>query len=145
HGSADREPISKVVVLGAGMMGAAIAYVCAKAGMEVVLKDIDQAAAERGKGYSEKLVAKTVSRAAEGEARDRARAKGEALLARITPTTDAAEGAGAQAMIEAVFEDPEVKESVFAEIAPHIAAHALLCSNTSTLPITMLAEGVDRP
>ncbi|UVE93968.1 3-hydroxyacyl-CoA dehydrogenase NAD-binding domain-containing protein [Dietzia sp. B32] len=145
HGSADREPISKVVVLGAGMMGAAIAYVCAKAGMEVVLKDIDQAAAERGKGYSEKLVAKTVSRAAEGEARDRARAKGEALLARITPTTDAAEAAGAQAVIEAVFEDPKVKATVFAEIAPHIADDALLCSNTSTLPITMLAGGVDRP
>lgn len=145
HGSADREPISKVVVLGAGMMGAAIAYVCAKAGMEVVLKDIDQAAAERGKGYSAKLVTKTVSRAAEGEARDKARAKGEALLARITPTTDPAAAAGAQAVIEAVFEDPKVKETVFAEIAPHIAPDALLCSNTSTLPITMLAEGVDRP
>ena len=145
YGSADREPIGKVVVLGAGMMGAAIAYVCAKAGMEVVLKDIDQSAAERGKGYSEKLVAKSVSRAAEGEARDAAQAKGDALLARITPTTDAAAAAGAQAVIEAVFEDPAVKSQVFAEIAPHIAPDALLCSNTSTLPITMLAEGVDRP
>lgn len=145
HGSADREPIGKVVVLGAGMMGAAIAYVCAKAGMEVVLKDIDQAAAERGKGYSEKLVAKSVARAAEGEARDKAQLKGDALLARITPTTDADAADGAQAVIEAVFEDPTVKEQVFAEIAPHIAHDALLCSNTSTLPITMLAEGVDRP
>ena len=145
HGSAEREPIGKVVVLGAGMMGAAIAYVCAKAGMEVVLKDIDQAAAERGKGYSEKLVAKSVDRAAEGEARDKARLKGDALLARITPTTDAAAADGAQAVIEAVFEDPKVKEQVFAEIAPHLAPDALLCSNTSTLPITMLAEGVDRP
>ncbi len=145
YGSSDREPIGKVVVLGAGMMGAAIAYVCAKAGMEVVLKDLDQAAAERGKGYSEKLVAKTVSRAAEGEARDAAQAKGDALLARITPTTDAAAAAGAQAVIEAVFEDPKVKAQVFAEIAPHIAPDALLCSNTSTLPITLLAEGVDRP
>ncbi|HMT48720.1 3-hydroxyacyl-CoA dehydrogenase NAD-binding domain-containing protein [Dietzia sp. UBA5065] len=145
HGSADREPITKVVVLGAGMMGAAIAFVCAKSGMEVVLKDIDQAAAERGKGYSEKLVAKTVARAAEGEARDAAQSKGDALLARITPTTDPAAAAGAQAVIEAVFEDPKVKEAVFAEIAPHIAPDALLCSNTSTLPITMLAGGVDRP
>jgi 3-hydroxyacyl-CoA dehydrogenase/enoyl-CoA hydratase/3-hydroxybutyryl-CoA epimerase len=145
YGSAEREPVSKVVVLGAGMMGAAIAYVCAKAGMEVVLKDIDRAAAERGKGYSEKLVAKTVSRAAEGEARDKAQAKGDALLARITPTTDAAAADGAQAVIEAVFEDPAVKARVFAEIAPHIAPDALLCSNTSTLPITLLAEGVDRP
>ena len=145
HGSGEREPIGKVVVLGAGMMGAAIAYVCAKAGMEVVLKDIDQAAAERGKGYSEKLVAKSVARAAEGETRDKARLKGDALLARITPTTDAAAADGAQAVIEAVFEDPKVKEQVFAEIAPHLAPDALLCSNTSTLPITMLAEGVDRP
>ncbi|MBB1053897.1 3-hydroxyacyl-CoA dehydrogenase NAD-binding domain-containing protein, partial [Dietzia sp. B44] len=95
--------------------------------------------------YSEKLVAKTVARAAEGEARDAAQAKGEALLARITPTTDAAAASGAQAVIEAVFEDPKVKETVFAEIAPHIAPDALLCSNTSTLPITMLAGGVDRP
>lgn len=145
YGSADRAPIDKVVVLGAGMMGAAIAYVCAKAGMEVVLKDIDQSAAERGKGYSEKLVAKTVSRAAEGQAREKAQAKGDALLARITPTTDPADAAGAQAVIEAVFEDPKVKEQVFAEIAPHIAPDALLCSNTSTLPITLLAKGVDRP
>lgn len=145
HGSADREPIAKVTVLGAGMMGAAIAYVCAKSGMEVVLKDIDQSAAERGKGYSEKLVAKSVSRAAEGEARDKARSKGEALLARITPTTDPAVTDGSQAVIEAVFEDPAVKRQVFAEIAPHIAPDALLCSNTSTLPITLLADGVDRP
>ena len=145
HGSAEREPIAKVTVLGAGMMGAAIAYVCAKAGMEVVLKDIDQSAAERGKGYSAKLVAKTVSRAAEGEARDKAQAKGEALLARITPPPAPAVPAGSQAVIEAVFEDPAVKKQVFAEIAPHIADDALLCSNTSTLPITLLADGVDRP
>jgi len=145
HGSAEREPISKVTVLGAGMMGAAIAYVCAKSGMEVVLKDIDSSAAERGKSYSEKLVAKSVSRAAEGEAREKARSKGEALLARITPTTDPAVTDGSQAVIEAVFEDPAVKKQVFAEIAPHIADDALLCSNTSTLPITLLPDGVDRP
>ena len=71
----------KVVVLGAGMMGAAIAYVCAKAGIEVVLKDVDQAAAERGKGYSEKLVAKGVERGKTTQE------KGDALLALITPTT----------------------------------------------------------
>ena len=70
----------KVVVLGAGMMGAAIAYVCAKAGIEVVLKDVDQAAAERGKGYSEKLVAKGVERGKTTQE------KGDALLALITPT-----------------------------------------------------------
>ncbi len=129
----------KVVVLGAGMMGAGIAYQCAKSGIEVVLKDVDQAAAERGKGYSEKLVAKGVER---GKVTQE---KGDALLARITPTTDGAAADGADLVIEAVFEDPGVKATVFGEIEPHLADGALLGSNTSTLPITQLAEGVSRP
>ncbi len=129
----------KVVVLGAGMMGAAIAYVCAKAGIEVVLKDVDQAAADKGKAYSEGLVAKGVER---GKVTQE---KGDALLARITATTDPAAAAGADLVIEAVFEDPGVKAKVFAEIEPHLAEGALLGSNTSTLPITGLAEGVSRP
>jgi 3-hydroxyacyl-CoA dehydrogenase/enoyl-CoA hydratase/3-hydroxybutyryl-CoA epimerase len=121
----------KVVVLGAGMMGAAIAFVCARAGIEVVLKDVSLQAADRGKAYSEKLVAK---------------GKGDqALLDRITPTDDPAKAAGADLVIEAVFEDPKVKAEVFAEIEPHLADGALLGSNTSTLPITELAEGVSRP
>ena len=126
-------------MLGAGMMGAAIAYVCAKAGIEVVLKDVDQAAAERGKGYSEKLVAKGVERGKTTQE------KGDALLALITPTDDAAKAEGADLVIEAVFEDPKVKAQVFGEIEPHLADGALLGSNTSTLPITELAEGVSRP
>jgi 3-hydroxyacyl-CoA dehydrogenase/enoyl-CoA hydratase/3-hydroxybutyryl-CoA epimerase len=130
---------TKVVVLGAGMMGAAISYVCAKAGLEVVLKDVDLAAAQRGKGYSEKLVAKGVERGRVSQE------KGDALLARITPTDDPAAAAGADLVIEAVFEDPAVKAQVFAEIEPHLAEGALLGSNTSTLPITSLAEGVTRP
>jgi 3-hydroxyacyl-CoA dehydrogenase / enoyl-CoA hydratase / 3-hydroxybutyryl-CoA epimerase len=130
---------TKVVVLGAGMMGAAIAYVCAKAGIEVVLKDVDQAAADRGKAYSEGLVKKGVERGRTTQE------KGDALLARITPTTDPAAAAGADLVIEAVFEDPGVKAKVFAEIEPHLAEGALLGSNTSTLPITQLAEGVSRP
>jgi 3-hydroxyacyl-CoA dehydrogenase/enoyl-CoA hydratase/3-hydroxybutyryl-CoA epimerase len=130
---------TKVVVLGAGMMGAAIAYVCAKAGIEVVLKDVDQAAADRGKDYSKTLVEKAVARGRLTEER------AAALLARITPTTDAAAAAGADLVIEAVFEDPAVKAQVFAEIEPHLADGALLGSNTSTLPITELAEGVSRP
>ena len=129
----------KVVVLGAGMMGAAIAYVCAKAGIEVVLKDVDQAAAERGKGYSEKLVAKGVERGKTTQE------KGDRLLSLITPTTEAAAAEGADLVIEAVFEDPKVKAQVFAEIEPHLADGALLGSNTSTLPITELSEGVSRP
>jgi 3-hydroxyacyl-CoA dehydrogenase/enoyl-CoA hydratase/3-hydroxybutyryl-CoA epimerase len=130
---------TRVVVLGAGMMGAGIAYVCAKAGVEVVLKDVDQAAAERGKGYSQKLVEKAV---AKGRSTQEA---ADALLALITPTTDPAAAAGADLVIEAVFEDPKIKAQVFGEIEPHLADGALLGSNTSTLPITGLAEGVSRP
>jgi 3-hydroxyacyl-CoA dehydrogenase/enoyl-CoA hydratase/3-hydroxybutyryl-CoA epimerase len=130
---------TKVVVLGAGMMGAAIAYVCARSGLEVVLKDVDQAAADKGKSYSEKLVAKAVERGRSTQER------GDELLGRITPTTDPAAAAGAELVIEAVFEDPSVKAQVFAEIEPHLADDALLGSNTSTLPITSLAEGVSRP
>ncbi len=129
----------KAVVLGAGMMGAAIAYVCAKAGIEVVLKDVSLEAAERGKGYSQTLVEKAVSRG--GSTQEQA----DELLARITPTDDPAAAAGADLVIEAVFEDPAVKAQVFAEIEPHLAPDALLGSNTSTLPITELAEGVSRP
>ena len=129
----------KMVVLGAGMMGAAIAYVSARAGIEVVLKDVSQEAADRGKGYSEKLVAKAVERGRQSEE------DGDALLARIIPTTDPAAAAGAEIVIEAVFEDPKVKAQVMAEIEPHLASDALLGSNTSTLPITSLAQNVSRP
>ncbi len=133
---------SKVVVLGAGMMGAAIAYVCAKAGMEVVLKDVDQAAAERGKGYSEKLVAKGVERGKTTQD------KGDKLLSLITATSDPSAAQGADLVIEAVFEDPSVKAQVYAEIEPWVGGSesgALFGSNTSTLPITQLAEHVSDP
>jgi 3-hydroxyacyl-CoA dehydrogenase/enoyl-CoA hydratase/3-hydroxybutyryl-CoA epimerase len=129
----------KVAVLGAGMMGAAIAYVCAKAGIEVVLKDVSLEAAERGKGYSEKLVAKGVERGRVTQE------KGDALLARITPTDKPEDAAGADLLIEAVFEDPKIKEPALREIEPHLAPDALLGSNTSTLPITSLAGFVTRP
>ncbi|HKG04544.1 MAG TPA: 3-hydroxyacyl-CoA dehydrogenase NAD-binding domain-containing protein [Conexibacter sp.] len=129
----------KVVVLGAGMMGAAIAYVCAKAGIEVVLKDVSQEAADRGKGYSARLVEKGVSRGKTTQE------KGDALLALITATDDPAAAKDADLVIEAVFEDPAVKAKVFGEIEPFLAEGALLGSNTSTLPITGLAEGVSRP
>src|ERR1700760_1525443 len=130
---------SKVVVLGAGMMGAAISYARAKAGIEVVLKDVSLEAAEKGKAYSQTLLEKAISRGRSTQE------KADALLARITPTDDPAAAAGADLVIEAVFEDPAVKAQVFAEIEPHLAEGALLGSNTSTLPITDLAEGVSRP
>ncbi len=129
----------KVVVLGAGMMGAAIAYVCATAGLEVVLKDVAEGAAFNGKSYSKRLVDKAVERGRS------TRAQADELLARITPTTDPAAAQGAELVIEAVFEDPKVKAEVMAEIEPYLAPDALLCSNTSTLPITELAGNVSRP
>jgi 3-hydroxyacyl-CoA dehydrogenase/enoyl-CoA hydratase/3-hydroxybutyryl-CoA epimerase len=137
----DFEPFQskKAVVLGAGMMGAGIAYQCAKSGIEVVLKDVSLEAAQNGKAYSEKLVAKGVER---GKVTQE---KGDALLARITPTDKPEDAKGADLVIEAVFEDPKVKSQVFAEIEPFLAEGALLGSNTSTLPITGLAEGVSRP
>jgi len=135
----EERQVRKVAVLGAGMMGAGIAYSCAKAGIEVVLKDVSAEAAAKGKAYSEKLLDKALSRGRTTEA------KRAELLARITPTGDVADLAGCDAVIEAVFEDTALKHKVFQEIQDVIEPDALLCSNTSTLPITVLAEGVSRP
>ncbi|MFD4761698.1 3-hydroxyacyl-CoA dehydrogenase NAD-binding domain-containing protein [Streptomyces sp. NPDC058439] len=135
----EERQVRKVAVLGAGMMGAGIAYSCARAGIEVVLKDVSQEAAAKGKAYSEKLLDKALSRGRTTEA------ERDALLARITPTGDPADLAGCDAVIEAVFEDTALKHKVFQEVQDIIEPDALLCSNTSTLPITVLAEGVSRP
>ncbi|MFG2626382.1 3-hydroxyacyl-CoA dehydrogenase NAD-binding domain-containing protein [Streptomyces sp. NPDC048473] len=135
----EERQVRKVAVLGAGMMGAGIAYSCARAGIDVVLKDISAEAAAKGKAYSEKLLDKALSRGRTTEA------ERDELLARITPTGDPADLAGCDAVIEAVFEDTGLKHKVFQEIQDVIEPDALLCSNTSTLPITVLAEGVSRP
>jgi 3-hydroxyacyl-CoA dehydrogenase/enoyl-CoA hydratase/3-hydroxybutyryl-CoA epimerase len=129
----------KVGVLGAGMMGAGIAYVCAKVGIEVVLKDVSLEAAEKGKAYSEKLLAKQLQKGRTTAG------KVEEFLSLITPTADPNDLAGCDLVIEAVFESEELKQKVFAEIAGVVEPDALLCSNTSTLPITSLADGIDRP
>ncbi|MFE5913053.1 3-hydroxyacyl-CoA dehydrogenase NAD-binding domain-containing protein [Streptomyces wedmorensis] len=134
----EKRPVRKVAVLGAGMMGAGIAYSCARSGIEVVLKDVSAESAAKGKAYSEKLCAKAVSRGRTTQE------KADALLARITPTGDVADLAGCDAVIEAVFEDTALKHKVFQEIQHVVAPDALLCSNTSTLPISVLAEGVER-
>lgn len=129
---------SKVAVLGAGMMGAGIAYQCAKSGLDVVLKDVSVEAAQRGKGYSQKLVDKATSR---GRMSTEAAA---ALLDRIHPTDDYADLAGCDLVIEAVFESPSLKKEVFGAAQAEVDGDALLASNTSTLPITDLATGVER-
>ncbi len=138
---ADQPPYTatKVGVMGAGMMGAAIAYVCAKAGIDVVLKDVTLEAAQRGKGYAERLEAKAVERGRTTPERS------ADLLARISPTADASDFSGVDLVIEAVFESVDLKQQVFGEIQDVVMPDAVLGSNTSTLPITLLAEGVSRP
>ena len=135
----ERWKATKVGVLGAGMMGAGIAYSCARAGMQVVLKDVSAENAEKGKAYTATLNAKGIERG------KLTAEKADALLGRITATADPADLAGCDLVIEAVFEDPALKAKVFAEVLPFVNDDALLCSNTSTLPITELAAGVDRP
>jgi 3-hydroxyacyl-CoA dehydrogenase/enoyl-CoA hydratase/3-hydroxybutyryl-CoA epimerase len=129
---------TKVGVLGAGMMGAAIAYVSAKAGIDVVLKDVTLEAAEKGKGYAAKIEEKALSRG------KTTKEHSDALLAKIKPTADAADFAGVDFVIEAVFESVELKHKVFGEIENVVNPDAVLGSNTSTLPITALADGVKR-
>lgn len=131
--------LKKVGVLGAGMMGAGIAYVTAKGGAEVVLLDRDLEYAQKGKGYSEKIVEKGVSR---GKV---SKEKGEALLARITPTTDYNDLKDVDLIIEAVFEDPDVKKDVIKKTEAVIGKDVIFASNTSTLPITGLAKHSERP
>lgn len=126
----------KLGVLGAGMMGAGIAYVSACAGIEVVLKDITLAAAEKGKAHSAALLDKKVSR---GQLTAEQR---ETTLARIHPTQDDADLAGCDLIIEAVFEDRALKAKVSAAAQNVVGANAVIASNTSTLPISGLATAV---
>ncbi|NWD80994.1 enoyl-CoA hydratase/isomerase family protein [Pseudomonas reactans] len=126
----------KVGILGAGMMGAGIAYVSASAGIEVVLKDINLAAAEKGKAHSAALLDKKVSR---GQLTAEQR---ETTLARILPTASDDDLAGCDLIIEAVFEDRELKAKVSAAAQNVVGADAVIASNTSTLPISGLATAV---
>ena len=129
----------KVGVLGAGMMGAGIACVAAKAGLQVVLVDRSQADADKGKAYSQALIEK---QAARGQATPQ---QAEALLARIAATTDYALLAGCDIVIEAVYEDRALKAAVTAQAEAVLAPDAIFASNTSTLPISGLAEASARP
>jgi len=135
----DKYDVKKIGILGAGLMGAGIAYVTAKAGIEVVLIDMDQEAAEKGKEYSTKILDKQLSKKRTTEE------KKEKLLSLITPTTDYALLQGADLIVEAVFENRDIKAEVTAKAEDQIAETAVFGSNTSTLPITGLAENSKRP
>ncbi|WBU59057.1 3-hydroxyacyl-CoA dehydrogenase NAD-binding domain-containing protein [Paracoccus albus] len=133
------EKVKKVGILGAGMMGAGIAYVSANAGIEVVLIDAKQESADKGKAYSEGILDKGISRKKLTEEK-----KAE-VLARITATTDYAALEGCDLIVEAVFEDPGVKAEVTKKAEAVIPDTAIFATNTSTLPITELAKASSRP
>ena len=138
-GSLPKRPVTKLGILGAGMMGAGIAYVSAYAGMQVVLLDTSRDNAEKGKDYSRKLLQKRI---------DRGRMDADAaadILERILTSEDYADLAGCELVIEAVFEDAGIKAGVTAKAEAVIATDAIFASNTSTLPITGLAEASQRP
>ena len=130
---------SKVGILGAGMMGAGIAYISASVGIAVVLKDVSVEAAEKGKDYSRKLLQKRVDKGRMSQE------KMDGILGLIHATDQAADLAGCELVIEAVFEDRKVKANVTQEAEAVIPADAIFASNTSTLPITGLAKASSRP
>jgi len=134
-----RSKVGKLGVLGAGMMGAGIAYVSAQAGMDVVLLDTSLEAAEKGKGYSRKLLDKGIGR---GKVTQE---QADALLGKIHPTTDYADLAGCDLVVEAVFEQRDIKADVTAKAEAVIGRDTVFASNTSTLPITGLAQASRRP
>ena len=135
----DKRKFSKVGVLGAGMMGAGIAYSAAIKGISVVLKDTSLENAEKGKAYSTKILDKKV-------ARGRMTAeKAESILSLIQPSADVADLADCEFVIEAVFESRDLKATVTKESEAVISENAIFASNTSTLPITGLAEASARP
>ncbi len=131
--------LDRVGIIGAGFMGAGIAYVTAQAGIEVVLIDRDQQTAEKGKAYSEKLIGDQVAKGRVSAA-DR-----DALLSRIKPTADYGELGGCDLVVEAVFEDRAIKAETIARAEAAIGAGVVFGSNTSTLPITSLAKESKRP
>lgn len=134
-----KNPTKKLGILGAGMMGQGIAYVSAMVGIEVVLKDISQEAAEKGKAYTEALLAKRVKRGRMSEQ------KAADVLNLIKPTANDEDLQGCDLIIEAVFENVELKHKITAATEGYLSENGIWGSNTSTLPITTLAEGSSKP
>lgn len=131
--------INKLGILGAGMMGAGIAYVSAKTGMDVILKDVTVEGAEKGKAYSSMLLDKAIAK------KRSTPEKKETLLAKITPTDDPNAVEGSDLIIEAVFENVELKDRVTKETEAVLGEDKVYGSNTSTIPISLLAKSSARP
>jgi 3-hydroxyacyl-CoA dehydrogenase/enoyl-CoA hydratase/3-hydroxybutyryl-CoA epimerase len=135
----DRWKATSAAVLGAGMMGSGIAYAHARRGLKTLLKDTEMANAEKGKGYSEKLCDKAIGR---GRMDEDAKT---ALLSQIEPVTENAAPGSVDIVIEAVFEDIDLKDKVIADTWPMLSEDGIYGSNTSTLPISILAESCPEP
>lgn len=135
----EKNPTRKLGVLGAGMMGQGIAYVAAMAGIRVVLKDMTQDAADKGKAYSQALLTKQIDRGQLDVI------KSDAVLNLITPTAKDADLAGCDLIIEAVFENIELKNSITQSTEQYLSGDGSWGSNTSTLPITQLAKASTKP
>ena len=133
------QTVRKLGVIGAGMMGAGIAYVSANAGIDVILIDATQEAADKGKAHSADLLDKGMKRGKVTQA------KKDETLARITATTDYAALSGCDLIVEAVFEDPKVKADVTAKVDAATSPDTIFATNTSTLPITSLSKASARP
>jgi 3-hydroxyacyl-CoA dehydrogenase/enoyl-CoA hydratase/3-hydroxybutyryl-CoA epimerase len=134
-----RKRFSRIGVLGAGLMGSGIAHVAARAGIDVVLLDMNEETAGRGLDHIRSQQKAAVERGRTGEAEARA------IVARVQPTADYARLAGAELVIEAVFENREVKAEVTRRADAVLGSETVFASNTSTLPITGLAQASVRP
>ncbi|MDB5969964.1 MAG: 3-hydroxyacyl-CoA dehydrogenase [Hydrocarboniphaga sp.] len=134
-----KSKVKKLGILGAGMMGQGIAYASAMVGIEVVLRDVTLEAAQKGKAYSEKLLSAAVGKGRMSEQ------KAAGVLALITPTADAADLQGCELIVEAVFENLELKAKVTQETEGYLADGGVFSTNTSTLPISRLAKAAKRP
>ncbi|UVO38286.1 enoyl-CoA hydratase/isomerase family protein [Bradyrhizobium arachidis] len=131
--------VRKMAIIGAGFMGASVGFVSAQAGIDVVLIDRDQDAADKGKGHSKANVDAAVSKGRMTQA------EGDAILSRITATTDYNAISDCDLVIEAVFEDRMVKAETYAKAQPFLKKGAIFATNTSTLPINSLAEEFKDP
>ena len=135
----DRASYTRIGVVGAGMMGSAIAYVSALSGLEVVLLDTSLELAEKGRQYGAKIMGKRIERQRMTEA------ERDAVLSRVTATSEFSQLQGCELVIEAVYEDRELKAGVTKQAESVLDENAIFASNTSTLPITGLASKSQRP
>ncbi|WP_207062922.1 fatty acid oxidation complex subunit alpha FadB [Motiliproteus sp. SC1-56] len=135
----DAAPVKRAAVLGAGIMGGGIAYQSASRGTPILMKDINEPALEAGMAEAATLLGKQVAR---GRLDNKGMAKG---LAAIRPTLGYSDFAGVDLVVEAVVENPKVKQAVLAEVEGEVSEETVLTSNTSTISIDLLAEGLKRP